>query len=91
MVADFLSRGKFLPSEWTLNPLIFQKICQVLVPRPEIDLFFVVVFVCFIETKKHINNRIKYEYNNKKEEEKKERKKSSKLFEYSLTTTSIKP
>ena len=39
LVADFLSRGKFLPSEWTLNPLIFQKICQVLVPRPEIDLF----------------------------------------------------
>ena len=39
LVADFLSRGKFLPSEWTLNPLIFQKICQVLVPHPEIDLF----------------------------------------------------
>ena len=39
LVADFLSRGKFLPSEWTLNPLIFQKICQVLVPRPDIDLF----------------------------------------------------
>ena len=30
LVADFLSRGKFLPSEWTLNPLIFQRICQVL-------------------------------------------------------------
>ena len=27
LVADFLSRGKFLPSVWTLNPLIFQKIC----------------------------------------------------------------
>ena len=35
LVADFLSRGKFLPSEWTLNPLIF----QVLVSQPEIDLF----------------------------------------------------
>ena len=30
LVADFLSRGKFLPSEWTLSPLIFQTICQVL-------------------------------------------------------------
>ena len=39
LVTDFLSRGKFLPSDWTLNPLIFQRICQVLVPRPEIDLF----------------------------------------------------
>ena len=39
LVADFLSRGKFLPSEWTLNPLIFQRICQVLVSQPEIDLF----------------------------------------------------
>ena len=41
LVADFLSRGKFLPSEWTLNPLIFQRICQVLVSQPEIDLFCV--------------------------------------------------
>ena len=39
MVADFLSKGKFLPSEWTLNPLIFQRTCQVLVPLPEIVLF----------------------------------------------------
>ena len=39
LVADFLSRGKFLPSEWTLNPLIFQRICQVLVSQPEMDLF----------------------------------------------------
>ena len=39
LVADFLSRGKFLPSEWTLNPLIFRQICQVIVPQPEIDLF----------------------------------------------------
>ena len=39
LVADFLSIGKFFPLEWTLNPLIFQKIFQVLVPRPEIDLF----------------------------------------------------
>ena len=39
LVADFLSRGKFLPSVWTLNPLIFQKICQVLVLCPEIVLF----------------------------------------------------
>ena len=38
-MADFLSRGKFLPSEWTLNPLIFRQICQVIVPQPEIDLF----------------------------------------------------
>ena len=39
LVADFLSRGKYLPSEWTLNPFVFQRICQVLVHRPEIDLF----------------------------------------------------
>ena len=39
MVADFLSRGKYLPSEWTLNHLIFQKVCQVIVLRPEIDHF----------------------------------------------------
>ena len=39
LVADFLSRGKFLPSEWTLNPLIFQRICRVLTLQPEIDLF----------------------------------------------------
>ena len=40
-MADFLSSGKFLPSEWTLNPLFvcFQRFCQVIVPRPEIDLF----------------------------------------------------
>ena len=39
-MADFLSSGKFLPSEWTLNPLFvcFQRFCQVIVPRPEIDL-----------------------------------------------------
>ena len=39
LVVDFLSRGKFLPSVWTLNPLIFQKICQFLVLCPEIVLF----------------------------------------------------
>ena len=41
LMADFLSSGKFLPSEWTLNPLFvcFQRFCQVIVPRPEIDLF----------------------------------------------------
>ena len=39
MVADFLSKGKFLPSDWTLNSLIFQRTCQVLVPLPEIVLF----------------------------------------------------
>ena len=39
LVADFLSRGKFLPSEWTLSPSIFQRICQVLNPQLEIDLF----------------------------------------------------
>ena len=38
-MADFLSSGKFLPSEWTLNPLFFQRFCQVIVPCPEIDLF----------------------------------------------------
>ena len=27
------------PSEWTLNPSIFLQVCQVIVPRPEIDLF----------------------------------------------------
>ena len=39
IVADFLSRGKFLPSVWTLSPSIFQRIGQVLNPEPEIDLF----------------------------------------------------
>ena len=39
LVADFLSRGKFLPSEWTLNPSIFRRICQILSPQLEIDLF----------------------------------------------------
>lgn len=39
LVADFLSRGKFLPSEWVLDPGVFRKICQVSSPPPEIDLF----------------------------------------------------
>ena len=29
LVADFLFRGKFLPSEWSLNPLVFQRFYQV--------------------------------------------------------------
>ena len=39
LVADFLSRGRFLPSEWTLNPSVFRRICLTLSPPPEIDLF----------------------------------------------------
>ena len=39
IVADFLSRGKYLPSEWVLNPSVFQKICLASSPPPEIDLF----------------------------------------------------
>ena len=39
LLADFLSRGKFLPSEWKLKTSVFQRICQVLSPPPEIDLF----------------------------------------------------
>ena len=38
LLADFLSRGKFLPSEWTLNHSVFQRICLAF-PPPEIDLF----------------------------------------------------
>ena len=38
LLADFLSRGKFLPSEWTLNHSVFQRICLIF-PTPEIDLF----------------------------------------------------
>ena len=38
LLADFLSRGKFLPSEWTLNHSVFQRICLSF-PTPEIDLF----------------------------------------------------
>ena len=37
LLADFLSRGKFLPSEWTLNHSGFQRICLIF-PPPEIDL-----------------------------------------------------
>ena len=39
LLADFLSRGRFLPSEWMLKTSVFQSICQVLSPPPEIDLF----------------------------------------------------
>ena len=38
-LADFLSRGSSLPTEWMLKKSIFAKICQVLSPPPEIDLF----------------------------------------------------
>ena len=39
IVADFLSRGKYLPSEWVLKRSVFRKICLVSSPPPEIDLF----------------------------------------------------
>merc|ERR1712002_924426 len=39
LLADFLSRGSFLPSEWMLNNSVFRSVCQVLSPPPEIDLF----------------------------------------------------
>ena len=39
LLADFLSRGKFLPSEWMLDSSVFLRICRVLSPPPEIDLF----------------------------------------------------
>ena len=39
LLADFLSRGRFLPSEWMLKNSVFRSICQVLSPPPEIDLF----------------------------------------------------
>ena len=38
LVADFLSRRSFLPSEWTLKRFNVRRICQ-LFPLPEIDLF----------------------------------------------------
>ena len=39
LLADFLSRGKFLPSEWMLKTSVFLDFCQILSPPPEIDLF----------------------------------------------------
>ena len=39
LMADFLSRGIFLPSEWKLETSLFQRICQVLSFPPEFDLF----------------------------------------------------
>ena len=39
LLADFLSRGKFLPSEWMLDSSVFLRICRTLSPPPEIDLF----------------------------------------------------
>merc|ERR1712002_391148 len=39
LLADFLSRGRFLPSEWMFKTSVFQSIRQVLSPPPEIDLF----------------------------------------------------
>ena len=39
IVVNFLSRGKYLPSEWVLNHSVFQKICLASSPPPEIDLF----------------------------------------------------
>ena len=38
LLADFLPRGKFLPSECTLNHSVLQRICLAF-PPPEIDLF----------------------------------------------------
>ena len=38
LVADFLSRGNFLPSEWTLDENIFVLVCQSF-GQPEVDLF----------------------------------------------------
>ena len=39
IVADFLSRGKYLPAEWVLNRAVFRTICRLFSPPPEIDLF----------------------------------------------------
>ena len=39
LMADFLSRGIFLPSVWKLETSLFQRICQVLSFPPEFDLF----------------------------------------------------
>ena len=39
IVADFLSRGKYLPTEWVLNRAVFRTIYRVFSPPPEIDLF----------------------------------------------------
>ena len=39
LLADFLSRGKFLPSEWMLNVQVFRRICLYLSPPPVVDLF----------------------------------------------------
>ena len=38
LVADFLSRGKFLPSEWSLHPSVFQRIIRSRTPL-SVDLF----------------------------------------------------
>ena len=38
LVADFLSRGNFLPSEWSLLPSVFQRIIRGRTP-PSVDLF----------------------------------------------------
>ena len=38
LVADFLSRGKFLPSEWSLHPSVFLQILRVYPPL-SVDLF----------------------------------------------------
>ena len=39
IVADFLSRGKYLPTEWVLNRAVFRTIYRMFSPPPEIDLF----------------------------------------------------
>ena len=36
IVADFLSRGKYLPSEWVLKRSVFHKICLAASPPPEV-------------------------------------------------------
>ena len=39
IVADFLSRGKYLPTEWVLNRAVFRTIYRMYSPPPELDLF----------------------------------------------------
>ena len=44
LLADFLPRGQFLPSEWKLKTSVFQRVCQVLHSPLEIDLFASLLF-----------------------------------------------
>ena len=44
LLADFLFRGRFLPSVWKLNVSVFLRLCQLLPTPPEIDLFASLLF-----------------------------------------------